>query len=329
LSALGLIELGPVTLLSPAAGLIALAAVVPLVMLGQAVERARNVRRRLQLVEPPHVRRQAGLAVLTLAVLIGLAATQPVWARTHTQRVRRDAEAYVVFDISRSMLASRGPIAETRLDRAKDEALRLRAQFPEVPIGIASMTDRTLPHLFPSPDQSAFRATVEQAISVEQPPPIGQFRTVGTTLAALSTVPLRGFFSPSATSRVLIVYTDGESRKFDIGSLAVVLRRQPAIRPVFVHTWGAKELVYSGSVAEPDYRPRAGSGEVLQRTAKAAGGAAFEERDAARAASAVRDYLGSGSTIAEREAQDQLSMGPFLLALAVLPLLFLLLRLSR
>lgn len=330
MSVVAVVEMGPVSLLSPAAGLIALAAVLPLVMLGQALQRARNVRERLQLLEPADARRRrVGLAVVSLGVLVGLAATQPVWAQTHTQKVRKDAEAYIVFDISRSMLASIGPTGATRLERAKEAALRLRAQFPEIPMGIASMTDRTLPHLFPSPDQSAFHATVEQAIDIEQPPPIAQFRTVGSTLAALSTVPLRGFFSPSARERVLIVYTDGESRKFDIGSLAAVLRRAPGIRPVFVHTWDAKELVYSDGVAEPDYRPRAGSGAVLQRTAKAAGGSAYEERDSGRAASAVREYLGSGATTAERQAQDELSMGPFVLALAALPLLYLLLRLSR
>lgn len=329
MSVVGLVELGPITLLSPVAGLIALAAVVPIVMLGQALERARLVRAHLQLPEPAQARRLLVVAVVALAVLVGLAATQPVWAQTRTQRVRKDAEAYIVFDISRSMLASVGPSGETRLERAKNEALRLRMQLPEIRVGIASMTDRTLPHLFPSPDQNAFRATVAQAINIEQPPPIAQFRTVGTTLAALSTVPLRGFFSQSATKRVMIVYTDGESRKFDIGGLAVVLRRAPSIRPVFVHTWDAHELVYSGAGAEPDYRPGAGSGEVLERTAKAAGGAAFEERDAGQAASAVRDYLGAGPTVAEREAQNELSMGPFVLALAALPLLYLLLRLAR
>jgi hypothetical protein len=321
--------IGPITLLSPVAGLVALVAVVPLVMLGQALQRARIVRERLRLPEPARVRRRLVVAVVSVAALVGLAATQPVWAQTHTQRVRKDAEAYVVIDISRSMLASVGPDGATRLARAKDAALGLRAQFPEIPMGIASMTDRTLPHLFPSPDQNAFRATVEQAINIEQPPPIGQFRTVGTTLAALSTVPLRGFFSPSARKRALIVYTDGESRKFDVAGLAVVLRRAPAIRPVFVHIWNAKELVYSGGAAEPDYRPRPRSARVLERTAKAAGGATFEERDSARAASAIRDYLGSGTTIAERQAQDELSMGPFVLALAAFPLLYLLLRLAR
>jgi hypothetical protein len=304
-------------------------AIVPLALLGRAVREARIVRERLKLTEPPPVQRRIALAVLSVAVLVGLAATQPVWAQTHTQRIRKDAEAYVIFDISRSMLASKTPTGETRLARAKVEALRLRSQFTEIPIGIASMTDRTLPHLFPSPDQNAFRATVEQAIDIEQPPPIAQFRTVGTTLAALSTVPLRGFFSPSATRRVLIVYTDGESRKFDVGSLAVVLKREPSIEPVFVHTWSPGERVYSGGLPEPDYRPQRSSSEILQRTAKAAGGAAFEEGDAPGAASAVRRFLGSGPTEAERQSQDELTMAPFVLALAALPLLYLLLRLSR
>jgi hypothetical protein len=329
LSVLGLIELGPLTFLSPVAILVALVAVVPLVMLARAVDRAKAVRGRLNLEEPLHMRRPLAIAVAAVAALVALAASQPVWAQTHTQRVRKDAEAYVVFDISRSMLASRGPANETRLDRAKREALRLRAQFADIPIGIASMTDRTLPHLFPSADQSAFRATVEQAINIESPPPIAQFRTVGTTLAALSTVPLRGFFSATATKRVLVIYTDGESRKFDVASLGVVLRRSPAIHPVFIHTWSAKELVYSGGAAEPDYRPRPESAEILSRAAKAAGGAAFEETDASAAAATARDYLGSGPTTAERESQDELSIAPFLLALAAFPLGWLLMRPAR
>jgi hypothetical protein len=324
-----LIDLGPLTFLSPWAGLVALAAIVPLFLLARVVRRARNLRASLRLPEPRDTRRPIAIAVVTLAALVGLAATQPVWAQTKTQRVRTDAEAYFVLDISRSMLASDGPSAATRLDRAKDEALRLRSQFPDIRMGIASMTDRTLPHLFPSPDQNAFGTTIEQAISIEQPPPIAQFRTVGTTLAALSTIPQRGFFSTAARRRVLIVYTDGESRKFDSSSLGVVLRRQPSIRPVFVHTWNPGELVYSGGVAEPDYRPRLGSGEVLRRTAAAAGGAAFEESAVSQAASAVRNFLGTGPTVAEQESQNELSLGPFALALAALPLLFLLLRLSR
>jgi hypothetical protein len=329
LSELALIEVGRLTLLSPAAGAIALVAIVPLAMLARAVRDAQIVRERLHLSEPPPVRRRIAVAVLSVAVLVGLAATQPVWAQTHTQRIRTDAEAFVVIDISRSMLASRTPTGATRLDRAKEEALQLRSQFPQVPMGIASMTDRALPHLFPSPDESAFRATVEQAIDIEQPPPIAQFRTVGTTLAALSTIPLRGFFSPSATRRVLVVYTDGESRKFDIGSLGAVLRRRPAIEPVFVHTWSAGERVYTAGLAEPDYRPQPKSIEILQRTAKSAGGAAFEERNVSDVASAVRGFLGSGPTEAERQSQDELTMAPFVLALAALPLLYLLLRLSR
>jgi hypothetical protein len=191
------------------------------------------------------------------------------------------------------------------------------------------MTDRTLPHLFPSSDEVVFRATLDQAIGIEQPPPMAFFSAVGTTLAALSAVQSRGFFAPSAMHRALVVFTDGETRAFDAAALGTVLRREPAIRPVFVHLGNARERVYTNGVAEPDYRPDPKSGAHLDRIAQAAGGDFVEEGRVDALARSVRSILGTGASATETRTRDEFALGPYLIVLAALPLLFLLVRLSR
>lgn len=322
-------NVGPLDFVSPEAGLVAVVVLVPLVALVAVGRRARGVRSALGLREPRSALRAGGVALVSVAALVGLAAAQPVWAQTKTQRIRSDAEIYFVFDTSRSMLASNGPSGRTRLDRAKADALELRARFPDLPSGIASITDRPLPHLFPSPDRQAFRATVDQAVAVEQPPPMAFLRTKSSTFATLSAVATRGFYTPSVRKRVLVVLTDGESRPFDAAALGVVLRRGSGIKPVFVHVWNQGELVYSNGAPEPDYRPDPGSAAFLARIAAAAGGSAFEEHDLSGAAKAIRSDVGSGPTKATERSRSELALGPYFLLASVLPLGFLLARRSR
>ena len=81
----------------------------------------------------------AGFVFLTpLAGLFALAAMQPVLELGRERAEREDAELYVVFDTSRSMLAAAAPGEPNRLARAEELALRLRARIPLVPVGIAS-----------------------------------------------------------------------------------------------------------------------------------------------------------------------------------------------
>ena len=219
-----------VTFLTPIAGLVALLGLVPLAVLFAVSDHATRVRHALGVDQPTNRRTVTAIAIGSIAVLVGLATAQPLLAQTQTQPVRSDAEALFVIDTSRSMLASTAPLGPTRIDRAKQDALSLRAKLPDVPVGVASLTDRTLPHLFPNADEQAFRATVEQAIDIEQPPPIAYLRTGVTTMAALTAVVTRGFFSPTASHRVLVVFTDGESRPFDAAGLGAVLRRGSGVR---------------------------------------------------------------------------------------------------
>ena len=323
-----MIGLGPLSFLSPLAAFVALVGLLPLAAFFTVSRRASRIRSSLQLAEPGAVRYSTAVAVVVVACLVGLAAAQPVLARDRDRRVRSDAEAIFVLDISRSMLAS-SPAGATRLQRAKAEALRLRMEFPDVPIGIASLTDRALPHLLPSADEDAFARTLDQAIEAEQPPPIAYFQTIGTTLAALGSIQTRNFFAPSARHRVIVVFTDGESRRVDAASLAETLRRPPGIRPVFVHVWSPNERVYANGIPEPDYRPNPASAASLDRLATVAGGVSFEESRVGAIAGKIRTYLGTGPTVVQSRSRREFSLAPYLVVLAALPLLLLLMRLSR
>ncbi len=145
------------TLLTPLGALIAVGVVVPLVALALLHRRGTSVRQAIGLPEPrPRVVRAAVAAIVLAAVLLGLAAAQPRLEWTSDKRIRDDAEAIVVIDTSRSMLARTSPRSEIRYARAADAALRFRSAFDDVPVGIASFTDRVLPHLFPSADEDVF-----------------------------------------------------------------------------------------------------------------------------------------------------------------------------
>ena len=113
-----MIGLGPLSFLTPLAAPVALVGILPLVAFVAVSRQARRLRSSLQLVEPGRMRYTTAVAVVAVALLVGLAAAQPVLARDRNERVRADAEVIFVLDISRSMLAS-GSTGATRLDRAK------------------------------------------------------------------------------------------------------------------------------------------------------------------------------------------------------------------
>ena len=309
------------TFLTPAAALVALGVVLPLAALVVARRHARLVRGRLGLGEP--ARRRLAVALVSLvaaATLVGLAAAQPIVERGTTLNVRTDAEVFVVLDISRSMLAQESASAPMRIDRAKEAASSFRVALPGVRVGLASMTDRVLPHLFPSVRQDVYEATLERAIDVERPPPRTGFQSTATSLDALGAVRALRFFSPSANKRVLVVLTDGESVPVSNLRLGAIMRRQPEIGMVFVHVWGGDEGVYSRGAREPQYRPKPDSRAILDRLASASGGAVVDESEMSKAVRVTRAFLGDGPTVVEGEAGNRTALAPYLLLLAFPPL---------
>ena len=315
-----------VRLLTPLAALFVLSALVPLAVFVQRWRRLRALRAVLGL-EQPSVRSQLSLAAVIAAVpvLLGVAAAQPVVETTRTVPERTDAQVFVVLDVSRSMLAARAAGAPTRFERARGVALGLRDELPEVPLGLASLTDRVLPHLFPTTDGRVFAATLAEAIDIERPPAGSFYATVATNLNALRSVPETGYFPPSARKRVLVVLTDGETQPAE-GELARAFKRRPRIETIFVRFWDEGERIYETGVAEGGYKADSGSGPALARTASLVGGRVFEESDAGQAAAALREAVGEGATVDRRHESGRLALMPWIALAALIPLCFVLLR---
>ncbi len=306
------------TLLTPLGGLAALAVALPLAAYFLSSRRVARVRSGLGLERPARRRESLFVAALVaVPLLLALVAMQPAWRTSEARRVRTDAQAYVVIDTSRSMLASARPGSPTRLDRAKADAIAIRDALPGVSTGVGTMTDRVLPNLLPSPDAKVFAATVRQAVGIEQPPPASSGVTA-TSLGSLAGIQAGGTFAPSARKRAIVVLTDGESRPFDTAAVAGALG---ATKLVLVHVWGPHESVFrADGTPEGAYRPNPASGAALASLAEATGGAVFGERQAAAAAKAVRDALGSGPTARLGLEPHTRPLGRFLALLALLPL---------
>jgi von Willebrand factor type A domain len=315
-----------VRFLTPVGALFALAAVLPLAVLALRERRVRRVRGGLRL---PHPALRSflplAIALAAVALLLGLAATQPVVETDRTVRERIDAEAFVVLDVSRSMLAAADAGAPTRLDRAKTLAQTLRQRLPQVPVGLLSLTDRVLPHLFPSADGTVFAATAEHAIGIERPPPGLFYSTRATDLGALVGIPRRGFFSRAARKRLLVVLTDGETQDLT-DELRAAFARKPLIETFFVHVWNADEAIYETGVAERGYEPDPASARVLASAAAMVDGRVFREAEAVALADAAAAYFATGPT-RERVIQgERLALMPYATLAVLLPLGFVLLR---
>jgi hypothetical protein len=323
--------MGGLSFLSPSGWLVALVAVVPLLGLVVVERRARRVRRGLGLADPP--RRDAVLlasAIVAVAVLLAAAAAQPVLAHGRSVAARSDAEAWFVVDVSRSMAASLGPNQPTRLERAKALAVRIRDALPEVPAGVASLTDWTLPHLFPSANPAVFAATVRDSLGIENPAPpqaSNDQSGVATTLGALSVVPSSGYYSPDVRHRVLIVLSDDESLPFVAASVGNVFRKSPAVHAIFVHVWNARERIYMpDGTTDPDYRPDPGSAHTVAALAAAARGRAFDENQFSAIVAAARADIGAGRMRRVRVDRSRTPIAAWFVLAALVPLAYVLRR---
>ena len=319
-----------ITLLTPLGALIAVVVVVPLVALTLLHRRGESVRRAIGLPEPrPRVIRAAVVALVVVAALLGLAAAQPRLEWTSDKRVRDVAEALVVIDTSRSMLARTNPGSRIRYARATDAALRFRAALDDVPVGIASFTDRVLPHLFPSPDEDVFAATLGRSLGIDRPPPQGAFVSTATRLAALETIVSRRFFTPTVRNRLIFVITDGESVPIAGAKIAAAFRRPPGVDSIFLHVWDGDERVFDGNQVEPQYSPDPRSRGILDAAADTLGGRVFAEDQLDSAIATARNELGDGTTVVQGQKRNRNALAPYLAGAIFLPLTLLLWRRDR
>ncbi len=317
-----------VTFLSPLGALAGLLALVPL---GSALIRERRlegVRRALRLPAPERrLQRSFVAAAAGLFGLLAVAAAQPVVRLDDPVSRRTDAEAFFLFDTSRSMLAAGSPGSPTRFDRARAAGLELRQALQDVPVGVASMTDRPLPHLFPTVDDQAFAAVLDRAIGVDRPPPAERSPALATDLSAVAALARENYFSPRSARRLVVLFTDGESRSFDAPDVAGKLERQ-GVGLVVVRFWDAGERVYGpGGRAEPGYVPDRSSDEDVDRLAAlTTGRRVFAESEADEVLAAAREHLGTGPLVEAVEQERSLALGGYLVLAAGVPLAVLLVR---
>jgi hypothetical protein len=311
--------------LTPFAALFVLAAVIPAAALFLTERRATAVRRALHVRGPGRrALLPVALALVLLPALVAVAAAQPVVVRQQSVSQRADAQAFVLFDTSLSMQASGGPGKPTRLARSKELALRLEHAMPDLPFGVASMTDRSLPNLMPTVDRTLFDRTVEQAIAIDRPPPSQTHQGRATTFDALAPVVQSNFFSPGVQRRLLVVFTDGESAKM---SPLLRLEIQRRVAPVYVHVWAQDERIYhADGKVDPDYTSDPLSTPDLNQLAQLTDGATVSEHDFGRLLNDARDAVGHAQTHTVTSGYARVSLAPWFVLAAVVPLAFLLWR---
>jgi hypothetical protein len=318
--------MGGVSFLTPLAALFALAAALPLAAFLAVERRSGRIRRVLSL--PPPRRRTVlpvAIAITVLTSLVAVAAAQPVVVRAKLVSERADAQAFFLFDTSASMRASAGPGKPSRLTRAKRIALRLQRHLLDVPVGIASMTDRSLPNLMPTTDAALFKRTLLLSVAVDNPPPSQVYHGRATTFEALLPLVESHFYAQGVQRRLLVVFTDGESSKI---SPYINISLQRRVTPVFVHVWADGERIYGpGGRPDPKYVSDPTSAAALQHLAVLTGAQrSFTERDTGKIERVARDAVGFAGTRTHIDAYARVALAPWFVLAGIVPLAFLLWR---
>jgi hypothetical protein len=303
--------------LTPEAALVGVAAAVPLAAWFLGERRVRRAREALRLRAPRRGTVWAPLLVAAALALVAVAAAQPVLASSGGRPSTRTGQLFVVLDTSRSMLAGR----PTRYARAVAVAERVRDRLRGTPVGLASMTDRVLPHIFPSIDRDDYLATLHESLGIERPPP-SRVRSRASGFDALSALGSARFFTNTEGARVALVITDGESRAFGAGGVARALGRAH-VAVVIVRVWRDGERI----AGDPVYRSDPASRVDVQVLANALRAKVFDEREVGGAVYAITQALGAG----ERRQPPKASatarpLAPYATLAALLPLGLLLWR---
>lgn len=315
-----------VSFLTPFAAAVGL--VVVLAVWGRMVARRRASAAAAALGLPPAGRGGFALDLVLLGLVgavVAVAASQPVVSRSEETQGRDGAEVLVVFDVTRSMLARRAPSEPMRLERARAVAKRLRASIPDTRVGVASLTDRVLPHLFPTLDGNSFVAVVNRAIGVERPPPDRRANNA-TAFSALGDIGRTAFFRRETRQRIVVVVSDGETLPVDLEALRERLT-QGRVSTVFVQVWRGDESVFDANgERDPAYRPDRTGGRTLRRVAGALEAPVLNESDVEGVVGAVRERIGTGALVPQGRQVVSYQLAPHALVVGALPLALLLYR---
>jgi hypothetical protein len=296
---------------------------VPLAALALMELRTRRLRRLFSLRTPR--RRELVAAAVALALvpaLVGVAAAQPVVIHRQAVTERVDAQVYIVFDTSLSMSARTGPHGPTRLARAKREAEALIPQLGNIPVGIATLTDRVLPSLLPTTGVPLVLRTVNQSVRIDEPPPSLRYHGRASTLESLAELEGDRIFPPGVEHPMLVVFTDGEE-KAPPPFTGLSYAQQFAIPPFFVHVWAPTERHYVDGRIDPNYLPDPTSSSILAHVAALSHGRVFREGDVGGVLAAIRAKAGSKPSTTTLLGFRRVALGQWFLLGGVVPLAFL------
>lgn len=289
--------------------------------------RTRTLRRLFSLAAP---RRRdlvaVAVAVAVIPALVAIAAAQPVIVRREAITQRADAVAFFVLDTSQSMSARRGPSSPTRLERAERDALNVAPQLGDIPVGIATMTDRVLPNLMPTTNDGLILRTIDESIAINAPPPSRRYPVRATSLqAALLPLTRYHLFPPGIKHPILVVFTDGESDPLP-AAYGSVLAHQLRVPPLFVHVSAPNERVYVHGRIDSRYHPDPRSGAVLAQFARNTRGQVFSEDDLAGLVKAIHKQAGPIRRNEKILGFERVTLGPWFVLSGIVPLGFLLWR---
>jgi hypothetical protein len=319
------------TFLTPLGALVGVAALLPLGALAATAHRADRVARLLRLdpAGPKALVLPAVLAGLVFASL-GVTAAQPALRTQHRQDLRTQSQIFFVVDVSRSMAASPTLNGPTRLARARRVVAHLYAAAPDVPSGLAGLTDRVLPYLFPTASTIAFDSTLRSSVTVEAPPP-QQVSTNATSFGALEALARDGFFQRSLERRTCVLVSDGETRSYETASVGRALEGPRGCRLLVVRVGSGRDRVFGADgTPEAGYAPDPAAPARAQQLAEAAGGTAFDESDLGAAVSALRAAAEVGPVRREAARASTEALAPYAAGAALaLVLALVLVRLRR
>jgi hypothetical protein len=194
----------------------------------------------------------------------------------------------------------------------------------DIPVGVASMTDRVLPYLMPTPNHFLFRRVLEQAVGIDRPPPSQQYTGRATTFSALYPVPLYNFYNPGVPHRILVVFTDGEATRVP-SPVGYELARAMEVHPLFVRVWAPTERIYvHGRITR--YRPDPTSARALSRFATAAHGRVFAENQLDDLARTINAEAGNTPVTTDVLGYARVALAPWFVLAGVIPLAFLIYR---
>ena len=215
-----------------------------------------------------------------------------------------------------------GPGSPTRLERALGDRAADAARPPDVPSGVATMTDRVLPNIFPTGTSSSSRAALAETVGVERPPPKG-FEDRATTFAALDTLAGDNFFSEGIKHRCRSA-PDGrrKRRRTSAGTCASRCARRPA-RIRDRADGRAGERIWVNGELDRGYRPIAAA-RATAGLARVVTAARYNAGQVAAATAAAKRFLGTGPLEGVGHGLRAIALAPWLALASLLPLLLLL-----